>query len=212
MSLSPVLKAATVRRHGGVLLLYGVLALGLTWLLACDFTTHVPGDGIDDPSLAWNLWWVKTRLIEQLNLDIFHSDLMFYPIQINLGFYTLTPLNGLLSVPLQAAFNLIIASNVILLLFFVLSGYGAFLLMRDLLRQWTPLRPYAPALLAGMIYAFASSKLFYAGLGQFNIASSQWIPFCVLYLLRMGRSTTQQATIRNALLAALFSRSKLGRN
>jgi len=207
------LKAATVRRHGGVLLLYGVLALGLTWPLARHFTTHVPGDGIDDPSLAWNLWWVKTRLIDQLNLDIFHSDWMFYPIQINLGFYTLTPLNGLLSVPLQAAFDLIIASNLILLFSFVLSGYGAFLLMRELLRHFTspphphaptPLLPSTPALLAGLIYAFASSKLFYAGLGQFNIASSQWIPFCVLYLLRMGRSTTQRAAIRNALLAALF--------
>ena len=208
MSLSPVSQAATVRRHSGVLLLYGVLALGLTWPLARYFTTHVPGDGIDDPSLAWNLWWVKTRLIEQLNLDIFHSDWMFYPIQINLGFYTLTPLNGLLSVPLQAAFNLIIASNLILLLSFVLSGYGAFLLVRDLLRSstlpstLTP--PLLPSLLAGLIYAFASSKLFYAGLGQFNIASSQWIPFCVLYLLRMGCSPNQRATIRNALLAALF--------
>ena len=26
------------------------------------FTTHTTGDGIDDPALAWNLWWVKVRL------------------------------------------------------------------------------------------------------------------------------------------------------
>ncbi len=75
MSLLSLWKAATVRRHGGVLLLYSMLALGLTWPLARHFTTHVPGDGIDDPSLAWNLWWIKTRLIDQLNLDIFHGDL-----------------------------------------------------------------------------------------------------------------------------------------
>ncbi len=138
---------------------------------------------------------------------------MFYPIQINLGFYTLTPLNGLLSTGLQAAFTLIIASNLVLLLSFVLSGYGTFLLMRGLLRNFTPPPSYTPTplhlhsvvpFLAGLIYAFASSKLFYAGLGQFNIASSQWIPFCVLYLLRMGRSTNRRAVIRNALLAALF--------
>lgn len=34
------------------ILLYLVLAIVLTWPLARHFTTHVTGDGIDDPSLA----------------------------------------------------------------------------------------------------------------------------------------------------------------
>ncbi len=46
---------------------------------------------------------------------------------------------------------------------------------------------FLSAFLAGLLYAFSSSKLFYAALGQFNIASSQWIPFAVLYVLRSGR-------------------------
>ena len=53
---------------------------------------------------------------------------MFYPISINLGFYTLTPLNGLLSVPLQTGLSLVVANNLILLSSFVLGGYGVFLL------------------------------------------------------------------------------------
>ncbi len=113
--------------HVQALLLFTVLALVLTWPLAAHFTTHVPGDGIDDPALAWNLWWIKARLVDQLNFDIFHADWMFYPIQINLGFYTLTPLNGLLSVPLQTSLSLIIANNLILLSSFVLGGFGAYL-------------------------------------------------------------------------------------
>ncbi len=48
-------------RYLRVVLGYTLLALVLTWPLAAHFTTHVPGDGIDDPSLAWNLWWVSTR-------------------------------------------------------------------------------------------------------------------------------------------------------
>jgi hypothetical protein len=60
---------------------------------------------------------------------------------------------------------------------------------------------YWAAFLAGLIYAFSSSKLFYAALGQFNIASSQWIPFTVLYVLRSGRPG---ARLREPLLAALF--------
>ncbi|CAN5692548.1 interleukin-like EMT inducer domain-containing protein [soil metagenome] len=205
-------KASRKRRHLAVLFVYTVLALLLTWPLARHFTTHVPGDGIDDPSLAWNLWWIKARLIEQLNFDIFHVDWMFHPIDINLGFYTLTPLNGLLSTPLQLALSLIVANNLVLLSSFILGGYGTFLLVRDLLNEWAPTESpqaapqklwFAP-LIAGLIYAFASSKLFYVSLGQFNIASSQWIPFCVLYLLRMGRSATWRAGLRNALLAGLF--------
>ncbi|MCX6049495.1 MAG: hypothetical protein NT075_30720 [Chloroflexi bacterium] len=219
MNSASFTKVSRKRWHLAVIFGYAALALLLTWPLAQHFTTHVPGDGIDDPSLAWNLWWIKARLIEQLNFDIFHVDWMFHPIDINLGFYTLTPLNGLLSTPLQLAWSLIVANNLVLLSSFVLGGYGAFLLVCDLLREQqrleigasgvitnrqSPISIYLPAVCAGLIYAFASSKLFYVSLGQFNIASSQWIPFCVLYLLRMGRSPNLRSGLRNALLAGLF--------
>jgi hypothetical protein len=58
-----------------------------------------------------------------------------------------------------------------------------------------------PALLGGALYAFASAKLFYAALGQGNIASSQWIPFAILYIMRTAR---RDGRPRDALLAALF--------
>lgn len=189
-----------------ILIFYTLLAVVLTWPLVIHFTTHVPGNGVDDPALAWNLWWMKTRLIEQLNLDIFHVDWMFHPIQINLGFYTLTPLNGLLSIPLQNAFGLIPASNILLLSSFVLGAYGTFLLNCYLFFQLTerPLGYLFAAIATGVIAAFASSKLFYAALGQFNIASSHWIPFCMLYALRTCRRDTPHAHRRNISLAALF--------
>jgi hypothetical protein len=184
-----------------------VLSVVLTWPLARHFASHVPGDGIDDPALAWNLWWIKTRLVDQLNLDIFHVGWMFHPIEINLAFYTLTPLNGLLSVPLQTAASLVVANNLLLVASFILGGYGAYLLC---LTVWPPptrdeRRVYeGAALCAGIIYAFASSKLFYVSLGQFNIASSQWLPFCMLYLWRLGRSRAVRPALRNGLMAGLF--------
>ncbi|MCB0062097.1 MAG: hypothetical protein KDE19_08285 [Caldilineaceae bacterium] len=204
-----------------VFALYMLFALVLTWPLALHLTTHVPGDGIDDPSLAWNLWWINERLVVQHNFDIFHVDWMFYPIQINLSFYTLTPLNGLLSIPLQSGVSLMIANNLLLLSSFVLGGFGTYLLVRQELQvmQMLPARNLRftrvplgrdlrtvnwAAFCAGVIYAFASSKLFYASLGQFNIASSQWVPFCALYTLRLARSTTYRSGVYNAALAALF--------
>lgn len=208
---------ALARRHLSALCVYVLAGLAFTWPLATQFTTHVTGDGIDDPALAWNLWWIFARLVEQHQPDIFHVDWMFHPIEINLAFYTLTPLNGLLSVPLQGSVSLIVANNLLLLSSFVFGAYGAFLLVFYLLgissssergvhtAAWV-------ALVAGLVYGFASSKLFYASLGQFNIASSQWIPFAVLYLLRMtglfaprsGLGRTWNGRAHDVVLAALF--------
>lgn len=201
-------------RHLWPLLLYSLLALVLTWPLVTHLTTHVPGDGIDDPALAWNLWWLRERVVDQANLDIFHVGWMFHPVSINLAFYTLSPLNGLLSIPLQTGLSLVLASNVLLLSSFVLGAYGAFLLVLDqLASSGVGARRTAgsidtiivfAALVGGLIYGFASAKLFYASLGQFNIASSQWVPFCILYLVRMTRPLGLRRQLRNAALAAIF--------
>jgi hypothetical protein len=195
--------------HLLVLAAYALFALILTWPLAARLDTHVPGNGADDPPLTWNLWWVQDALLRQ-GVNPFDCDFLFYPLGINLAFYTLTVLNGLLSIPLQAVAGLIPASNLILLSSFVLSGYGAFLLSEYLLSRSEGAlrrtqRPNFTALLpgfgAGLLYAFASSKLAYAALGQWNIASSQWIPFYVLCLLQMGEEPRRW---RHPLLAAIF--------
>ncbi|MBN1135344.1 MAG: hypothetical protein JXM73_02095 [Anaerolineae bacterium] len=192
--------------HLLVVLAYLLLALVLTWPLAAHFGSHVPGDGADDPPLTWNLWWASRALLD-LKTSPFNCDYIFYPLGINLAFYTPTVLNGLLSIPLQATVGLIPASNVLLLSSFVLSGYGAFLLVFYLLkrkgeevegqRDWTT----CVAFIAGLLYAFTSSKLFYAALGQWNIASSQWIPFYTLCLFKIADRPRRW---RYACLAALF--------
>ncbi|MCX6028213.1 MAG: hypothetical protein NT169_02780 [Chloroflexi bacterium] len=205
----------------GPLLAYVLLSLLLTWPLATHFATHVPGDGIDDPSLAWNLWWVKHALVDQPQ-NPFACNWQFWPVGINLAFYTLTILNGALSVPLQAVFGIIPAYNLLLLSSFVLSGVGGYLLCREFLDgvdkatgkqvdkdvrtgQGITLSPHhlvtLSAFLGGVLYAFASAKLFYAALGQGNIASSQWAPFAALYILRAARP---EGRWRDAGLAALF--------
>lgn len=196
-----------------VLLLLTLFSLLLTWPLLPHLLTHVPGDGIDDPALAWNLWWARDSWVNRagqagdLVHNVFAGDGMFYPAGINLAFYTLTILNGALSIPLQLAGSVILASNLLLLSSFVIGGFGAYLLALEVAGGgWQVAggksRPATPhpspatslshlrlaAFLAALLYAFASSKLFYAALGQFNVASSQWLPFVVLYLVRSLRS------------------------
>jgi len=120
-----------------VIFLLTLLSLLLTWPLLPHIFTHVPGDGIDDPALAWNLWWAKTSWVDRAGLDglmhnPFDADVMFYPISINLAFYTLTLLNGALSIPLQSALSLILTTNLLTLSSFVIGGFGAYLLTLDL--------------------------------------------------------------------------------
>ncbi|MCC7162706.1 MAG: hypothetical protein IT331_09445 [Anaerolineae bacterium] len=207
------------RREIAVLAAFLILTLVLTYPLALNFTTHVAGDGSDDPALAWNLWWVPYALLDAGTNPIY-TDYMFYPIGLNLGFYTLTYLNAFLAVPLQFGFGLIPAANVNLVMSFTLSGFGMYLLAYYMLgderrrtkeegrtkdeerttddegrfgaarfetkgeRPESLLRGCA-AFAAGLVYAFAASKFLYASLGQFNIASSQWIPFYVLFLIKL---------------------------
>ncbi len=200
-----------MRKYIWVFLAYLFLSLVLTWPMVAQFATHVPGDGIDDPALAWNLWWVKHSLVDQPQ-NPFVCDWQFWPIGINLAFYTLTILNGLLSIPLQVTAGIIPAYNILLLSSFVLSGLGAYLLCLDFLRRGhagirhsiaasSQLPVTLSAFLGGALYAFASAKMFYAALGQGNIASSQWIPFAMLYVLRTART---EGRLRDAVLAALF--------
>ena len=188
--------------HVLVLAAYLLFALALTWPVVARLGTQVPGNGIDDPPLTWNLWWVQDALLRQ-GTNPFDSDYIFYPLGINLAFYTLTVLNGFLSIPLQATGGLISASNLVLLSSFVLSGYGAFLLAGYVISKdpRAARSSLLPSFGAGLLYAFASSKLAYAALGQWNIASSQWIPFYILCLLLMGEHPRRW---RYPLLAALF--------
>jgi hypothetical protein len=183
-------KLAGLRPSLGLWLAYLFLALLLTWPTATHLTPHLPGDGGDDPAIAWNLWWLKYALLNT-GQNPFQTDFMFYPVGINLAFYTLTVLNGLMALPLTLNLGLVAASNMHAWFTFAAGGYGTFLLTRYLLLHvegtTTVRRPvliWFSAAVAGGCYAFASSKLFYIALGQFNIASSHWIPYTILYIIR----------------------------
>ncbi len=189
------------------LLAYFFLALVLTYPLIFKFTTHVAGDGSDDPALAWNLWWVRYSIFD-LGRSPIYTDYLFYPIGLNLAFYTLTYLNAFVSIPIQFAFGILPAANVNLILSFTLSGFGVYLLVKYLLRGDSTFAPFVPfaSFAAGLLYAFSSNKFLYASLGQFNIASSQWIPFYILFLLKTFpiHPNSQTPSLRHGFLLGLF--------
>jgi hypothetical protein len=54
-----VRSGALARTHLAVWLVDLLLALLLTWPTVIHPVAFLPGDGSDDPAIAWVLWWVK---------------------------------------------------------------------------------------------------------------------------------------------------------
>ncbi|MDE3090687.1 MAG: hypothetical protein KGJ80_15030, partial [Chloroflexota bacterium] len=186
----------TLRRDGTVLAVYVVLALVLTYPLITNIQTHVPGQGVDDPAQTWSLWWIKYSLLN-LGTSPLSTDYLFYPVGINLVAYTPTFLNGVISIPLQSIFGVIVATNLVIYFALVASGYGAFLLTREILARHNSDSDFAAAL-AGAFYAFGAWHVLYTD-ATYMLLSNEWIPFYALYLIRLD-----QKPWRNGAVAGLF--------
>ena len=158
---------AIVRRrpHRAALALFSILTLALTYPLVTHLTTHVPGSAtwaFDEYTFLWSAWWFKTAALN-LHSSPLHTNLLFYPLGLDLILYTYNLFHAVLGLPLQLAGNVPLASNLMLWFATLMSGYGAFLLTRWLLRP-TDKRgaaPLFPPLLAGLIYAFGATRALY---------------------------------------------------
>ncbi len=193
------------RLHLAVLAAYLFLTLIMTWPLAREFASAIPGDGFDGWQNFWNQWWLKVALVDQPRNPLL-TDLLFHPTGVSLYFHTLNPFNGLTTLPIQLAFGLIPAYNSAVLLAWVLGGYGVFLLVRRQLSMNNCQLTIAnsSAFLAGAIFTFSPFHMAHL-LGHMQVLSLQWIPFYVLYLLRALDAVDQRRSwLHEAFMAALF--------
>ena len=211
------------RTHLSVLGFFAALTLALSWPLPLGIFDFVPGVAqwaYDESTFIWNIWYFKHALIDSLSTPL-HSELIYYPLGIDLILYTYNFFNALLAQPLHLAIGLVFSSNATVLFSTALSGYGAFLLSRYLLaRDWEigrlgdweirALISQSPSLLlssllAGVLYAFASNRAIYATLGHYDMVTTQWIPFYALTLLQaLDARRSPAARRRSAVLGGVF--------
>ncbi|MBA7638587.1 hypothetical protein ES703_46243 [subsurface metagenome] len=174
-----------------VVLLYILLTVVLTYPAISNFTTRIIGDGGDTWKFTWNFWWTKKALTEFQNP--YFTNYLFHPNGTSLAFDALTPLNSLISIPLQSFFNLITTYNIIYFFSFIMSGLGMYLLALYLTKN-----KFA-SFIAGFMFAFSPYHIAH-GLGHLNLIAIEWIPFYILYLLK----THKEYNTKNMLLAGLF--------
>jgi hypothetical protein len=186
---------ARLASSGAALLGYLALTLLMTYPLVRQFATAIPGDSFDGWQNYWNLWWVKTALVEKF-ASPFYTDILYHPTGVSLLFHTLNVFNGITFLPVQLAFGLIPAYNAVVVFSFAIGGVGAYLLARYVLG---PGSSRLAAFVAGAIFTFSPYHIAHL-LGHMQLISLEWLPFFALYLLRAAETRRR----REIALATLF--------
>lgn len=191
------------RDHATAIMLYLGLALGMTWPLALQMTTAVPGNGFDTWQNMWNMWWLREALLTGSNP--YFTPYLYYPHGASLLLQTLNPINFIISLPVHALFGLVVAYNFVVIFSLTMSGYTTFLLARAVLAE-TDLPSAAQrraALVGGVAFAF-SGYLLAQIMGSHTHMLAAWpLPLAVLALWYAARSQRPWQIALAGLLIAL---------
>jgi len=154
------------------------------------FSTHLIGPLEDNVHFYWNLWWAN-RSFEQ-NPTLFekfagltYTRHIFFPEGTSLFLVPYSFFNVAASFALKPALNLVSTYNLLVGITFVWAGAGAFFLTRYLTRN-----SYV-AFIAGFLFAFNPSHIAHAQ-HHINITSIQFIPFFVLYFIKVVRGNARK--------------------
>lgn len=159
------------------LLLFAALSLVFTYPLPLHLATAVEGwrDALLNVWItAWDTHQVLLDPVHLFDANIFH------PYPLTLAYSELLLANALLSLPITlVSGNPVLGYNFALVLSFLLSGFGTYLLVLKLSRShWA-------GIVAGMIFAFSSYRM--SNFAQIQLITTQWIPFALLSLLELMR-------------------------
>lgn len=158
------------------LLAFTVLSIVMTWPLAVHLGDRVPAGSNDLWQNYWNFWWWKTAILER-GASPFETDMIFFPQKTSLAFHTHSAGNILLTSPLLALFGPGVALNVATIAGFVLAGWAAYLLVREVVGDGRA------GFVAGIIFAFFPQH-FEQSLEHINLASYGTMPLFLYFLVR----------------------------
>lgn len=166
-------------RPGAVALIFAALAVLMTWPLAIRLTTHVPAGAVDLWQNYWNFWWWKTCLLD-LHQSPYFASVLFHPTGASMAFYTHSPFNMLAALPFAAWLGPGAAYNFCVLLALTLSGWTAWLLVREITGEGRA------GFVAGLVYSFFPHHMEQT-LEHLNLFSIQFIPLALFFVLRVAR-------------------------
>jgi len=190
-----------------VVALYTLAAVVVTWPLVTVIDTEIAWDMGDPIFNSWVLLWTGGQVLAFLSGDLsalnrFWHGNIFYPEQLTVAYSEHMVPQMLQALPVLAATdNVVLAYNLLFLSTFVLSGLGAFLLVRELTGST------AAGVVAGMAFAFAPYRL--SQFSHLQVLSAQWMPF-VLYGYRRYFDTGRRGPLIGGTVALVVQNLSCG--
>lgn len=184
-------RTAGGRFREALLVCGGYALLTVIWAYPIPFRLgDTYSNAIDYFLSYWNFWWVKKALLE-LHQHFYQTSYLFYPTGTSLAFHPFSLYNTLQAVILQVFWSREVAYNLLYLSSLFLSGIGAYLLVRYLVRD------RGAAFVGGVLYAFNPYHII--NYCHTHVFAIQWIPLYALFLIKMGR----EARWRNSIVAGV---------
>ncbi len=173
------------------------LAVAGTWPLALSLTSSLPGDYGDPLFVTWVMAWVGRHLTSALTgdpgalLSMWNAPI-FAPEQNTLAYSEHFIAQAFQVLPVYwLSGNPLLAYNIAFLSTFVLSGFGAYLFVRELTGH------RLAGLVAGVVFAVNDYRT--GSLSHLQTLSAQWVPLACLGMLIFARSGSRAALAFGAL-------------
>ncbi len=158
-----------------VIVYFAVMTVMMTWPLAEKMGGYLMGQIGDNIYFVWLIDWFK-RAIFELHISPYFVPYLNYPEGWSLAYTEIAPIQIIMAIPFALIGGATFGYNVVLMLTFVLSGYGMYLWINKITGS------KAAGLVAGTIYAFVPYHMAHALIGHFHIMGVQWFPFYFMYL------------------------------
>ena len=157
-------------QHIGVLFLFTLVTIVATWPMLPQLGGFVIDKG--DPLYSvWAMAWQAHALVTD-PLNLFDANVL-YPFKGTLAFDELSFAEAVMAAPFYWLLgNPVLSHNIVLFATFALSGYGVWLLVRELTGSgWA-------GVIAGMAFAFSFYRMNH--LPHMTLISTQWLPLVLL--------------------------------
>lgn len=171
-----------------IFILYTILTILMLFLINPIDITKTYFGHVEVPMWSQYFWWVDYAISNSLNP--LYNNFIFYPVGLDLP-DSIFPL--FLFAPITHLFGSTVSYNLYVLTSFFFAGYGMFLLSNYLLKD-----RYI-AFIVGIIFAFFPFH-FGAAMGHVHSFSIMWIPFFVLFFIKMCKGPSYI----NIILSSLF--------
>jgi len=189
-----VVSRRALATHAAIFSLFAGLTILVLWPVARDLDSTIAGWEGDNLFCIRQMWWVKHAIVD-LGQSPFFDRTAYYPSGYDVAHGPILAANTIGGLPFTLLFGPVVSYNLMILLSFVLTGFGVSLWVGRLTGS------RAAGVLAGIIAAFLPYRLAHL-VGHMHMMTTQWIAFA-LYAFERFRDApgTREGLFLGAMLA-----------